>query len=323
MSSNSTVLVAGETLVDFVPELPGPPGEAGGYAPKFGGSAANVALALDRVGVPPLFWTRLATDDFGAFLRSHLADSDIPGEWIESDPGARTTLAVVSHDDRADRSFAFYRENGADTRLESGTVPDETLASTAWVHTTGVTTSVEPSRTATLDLQARATEHATVSFDPNWRPEMWHSRHEFGAVVRGALHAVDVVKATPEDLEAAGFEGDDPAAVARAVASYGPHTVVLTLGGAGAYCYGTDDSPVSGDSRHEGYDVDVVDTTGAGDAFLAGFVASLTTGVRDGERALALANAVGAIVTTRPGGVTALTGVERLREFHDEIPWAK
>ncbi|MFB6298135.1 MAG: carbohydrate kinase family protein [Salinirussus sp.] len=320
MGDGDRILVAGDTLVDFVPETPGPPGEAGGYRPKFGGSAANVALALERFGLPPLFWTRLATDDFGDFLRAHLADSAIPDDLIVTDPGARTTLAVVSHDEDGDRSFRFYRDRGAGTRLETGGVPDGTLADCGWVHTTGVVMSVEPSRSATLELQERATD-ATVSLDPNWRPEMWESRHEFAAVIKGALDAVDVLKATPGDLAAAGFETPEPGALAEEVAARGPHTVLLTLGGEGAFCYGTERSPVPGRARHPGYDVETVDTTGAGDAFLAGCLGALTGGVDSPERVLALGNAAGAVATTQAGAVSALTGLERLREFHDDIPW--
>jgi len=150
---------------------------------------------------------------------------------------------------------------------------------------------------------------------------MWHSSHEFRAVVRGALSDVDVVTATPDELSVAGFEADEPAELARAVADKGTHTVVLTLGDAGAFCFGTHDSPVTGQARHKGYEVDPVDTTGAGDAFLAAFIASLIHSVRDPNRALALANAVGAVATTRAGAVTALTGPDALRPFHDDIPW--
>lgn len=320
MTDDPTVLVAGDTLVDFVPTQATSLGEAD-YVPRFGGSGANVALALDRLDMPPLFWTRLATDDFGAFLRSHFDESDIPNNLVVTDADARTTLAVVSHDERGDRSFSFYRDDGADTRLERGEVSNTTLDDVSWVHTTGVTMSVEPSRTATLELQARASARCTVSLDPNWRPEMWNSQYEFGAVLRGALQSIDVVKATPEDLEAAGFVTDDPETLAKKVATYGPHTVVLTLGNRGALCYGTEDSPVSGMTRHEGYEVDVVDTTGAGDVFLAAFIASLTHGVTDAKFALGLANAAGAIATTDSGAVSALTGFDRIREFHDTIPW--
>lgn len=321
MTSEPTTLVAGDTLVDFVPTSSDRPRDVKGYKPKFGGSAANVALAMDRLGAPPLFWTRLATDDFGAFLRSYLDESAIPSDWVTTDPGARTTFSLVSHDADGDRSFTFYREDGADTRLEPGAVPDETLAGISWVHTTGVTMNEEPSRTATLGLQARAAGRCTVSLDPNWRPEMWHSRHEFRAVVRGVLDVVDVLKATPEDLAAAGFDTSDPASLAETLTARGPHTVVVTLGDRGAVCHGTTESPVTGTARHEGYAVDVVDTTGAGDAFLAGFITAVTHGVTDPERALALANAAGAVTTTQAGAVTALTDPQRLYEFVADVPW--
>lgn len=321
MTTDPTILVAGDALVDFIPRNPGPPGDTGGYDPTFGGSGANAAMALDRLGVPPLCWTRLGTDDLGEFLREHFTDSDIPPDLLVTDEDARTTVAVVTHDVERGPSFAFYRERGADTRLRQGTVSDDTLESVSWVHTTGVTMSVEPSRSATLELQSRATDHCTVSLDPNWRPEMWHSPHEFRAVVRGALSNVDVVTATPAELSVAGFETDEPTELARSVADEGPHTVVLTLGEEGAFCFGTDDSPVTGQAWHAGYEVDPVDTTGAGDAFLAAFLAALTHGVRDPNRALALANAAGAVATTQAGAVTALTGPDALRQFHDDIPW--
>lgn len=321
MTCDPRVLIAGEALVDFVPERPGPPVEAGGYAPRFGGAPANVAVALARLGAPPLFWSRLATDDFGTFLRDRLEEAGVPADLLIEDPDARTSLALVTHDEDGDRSFSFYREDGADTRMEAGAVSEDVLESVEWVHTSGVPLSVEPSRSAMLDLQTRASRQTTVSLDPNWRPELWETPHTYRAVVRGALDHVDVLTASPADLTVAGFDGDDPAALARDIAAHGPHTVVLTLGEDGALCFGTGASPLAGLSRHDGYDVDVVDTTGAGDVFLAGFLAAVTNGVRDGERALALANAAGAVATTQQGAVTALTGMSDIRRFHDDVPW--
>lgn len=315
------ILVAGDALIDFLPSTHGPPTEEVSYSPRLGGSAANVALALDRLGVSPLFWTRFAPDDFGSFLRRTFEECDIPAEYLVTDDGAKTTLAVVSHDADGERSFTFYRDRGADTRLEPGTVTDDTLEAVSWVYTTGVTMSVEPSRTATGELQRRASRECTVSLDPNWRPGLWEGREEFSSVVRDALDHVDVVTASPEDLDAAGFHASDPIELARLVADRGPHTVVVTLGAEGAVCFGSNASPIPGVARHRGYDVDVVDTTGAGDGFLAGLIASITHGVDDGERALALANAVGAVVTTRPGAVAALDSIESVRRFHGDVPW--
>ncbi|WP_265110740.1 carbohydrate kinase family protein [Halosolutus halophilus] len=316
------LLVAGDTLVDFLPNRPGRIADVESFSPKFGGSAANVAVALERIGHPPLFWTRIARDRFGDYLADALHESAIPDRFVVRDPDAKTTLAFVSNDEDGERQFDFYRAGTADTRMQTGTVPDETLADVSWVHLTGVTMSVEPSRGAMLDLAARARRQGcTVSLDPNTRPEMWASEDEFATVIRDVLEQVDVVKATPEDLEAAGFDDDDPEALAAAVAAFGPHTVLLTLGGEGAFSYGTSESPLSGIETHGGYDVDVVDTTGAGDGFLAGAIASLAAGVESPERVLAVANAVGAITTTKQGSVTALTGADPIRELVGPLPW--
>lgn len=322
MARDSAVLIAGETLVDLVPERAGPPGEAGGYAPRFGGAPANVAVGMARLGDPPHFWTRLATDDFGAFLRGHLIDAGVPEEFLVADPAARTTVALVTHDAAGDRSFTFYREGGADARMEPGTVEDDVLDGIEWIHLSGVPLCAEPSRSALLELAERASDRCTVSLDPNWRPELWASRHEYGAVVRGALDHVDVLLASPDDLDAAGFAADDPLALARAVIDRGPHTAVVTLGGDGSLVVGTEAGPIAGHARHGGYDVDVVDTTGAGDLFVAGFVAALTSGLTDADRVLEVANALGAIATTEMGAVTALSDLDRVETLCGEVPWA-
>lgn len=319
---DTDVLVAGDTLVDFLPSHGGPPDDDTSYVPRLGGSAANVAIILDRLGVPPLFWTRFATDAFGGFLRDHFRESNIPSKYLVTDDEARTTLGVVSHSASGEWSFEFYRARGADTRLEPGTVTDATLDTVSWVHTTGVTMNVEPSRTATLELQERASDECIVSMDPNWRPDLWESREDFVAVLRGALSNVDFLIASEEDLAAAGFTAEESSTLAETVAANGPDTVVITLGDAGALCYGTSASPVPGLAHHRGYKVDVVDTTGAGDAFFAGMIASITNGVEDPERVLKLANAVGAIATTQPGAVTALSSLDDVRRFHDNVPWA-
>lgn len=102
------VLVAGDTLVDFLPAHGGPPDDDTSYVPRLGGSAANVAIVLDRLDVPPLFWTRFATDAFGRFLRDHFRESNIPSKYLVTDDEARTTLGIISHDASGERSFEFY-----------------------------------------------------------------------------------------------------------------------------------------------------------------------------------------------------------------------
>ncbi|MFD1513357.1 carbohydrate kinase family protein [Halomarina rubra] len=315
------VLVAGETLIDFLPATAGPLATVERFRRRPGGAPANVAVGLATLGRAPWFWTRVGEDPFGDVLVETLADHAVPDRFVERDPEAKTTLAFVEHAADADRAFTFYREGTADTRLEPGTVPDDVLASVGWVYVGGVALASEPARSATFDLAERARERgATVVFDPNARPELWTD--DFETVAARAFERADVVKATSEDLAAAGFddggEEHDGAGLAAAVHDAGPHTVLLTRGAAGAVASATADAPWGAATvAHPGYRVETVDTTGAGDAFTAGALAALADG-ESLEPVLAFANAVAAVTTTAEGAMTALPDRERVRSFRAE-----
>lgn len=309
---DAAVLVAGETLVDFVPATAGPLADVESFHRRAGGAPANVSVALSRLGAPPLFWTRVGTDPFGDFLADRLARAGVRDRYVERDPDAPTTLAFVGTGE-SDPRFTFYRDGTADTRLQRGTVPDAALEAVAWVHVGGVALATEPARGGTLDLIERAVDlDCTVSFDPNVRPECWSNDAELATVCGWALDETDVLVATPAELRALGVadegDGTDPTAatsLARAALDRGPHTVVLTLGDDGAVAVTEDAAPWSGAGAHEGYDVDAVDPTGAGDAFVAGLVDALRRD-EDLTGALAFANAVGAFATTARGAMAAL-----------------
>ncbi|WP_254763839.1 sugar kinase [Natrinema marinum] len=302
------VLVTGETLIDFIPERSGPLEEVAGFERRPGGAPANVAVALARLERPPFFWTRVGDDSFGRYLERTLAEYGLPDRFVERDADAKTALAFVTHDETGDREFSFYRDGTADTRLEPGRIDDETLAACEWVHAGGVALSSGTARAATLDLLERAAAAGcTVSFDPNWRPELWSDEETFAAAMDDALAHVDVCFATVAELEALGVDGDSPRGLARAaIDRWSGHTVVLTRGSEGAVAAAGDDAPWSADAvEHPGFDVDAVDTTGAGDAFVGGAIDALQRG-HDLADAAAFANAVAATATTAPGAMTAL-----------------
>lgn len=325
-STEPDVLVAGETLIDFLPEKSGSLADVETFTRRAGGAPANVAVALARLDETPWFWTRVGEDPFGDHLAATLQEFGVPDRFVERDPDAKTALAFVNHDATADRSFTFYRDGTADTRLEPDTIPDELLDSVEWVSLGGVMLASEPGRTAMLDLAERATANdCTVVFDPNARPELWTKTSEFADLVTEMLDFADVVKATPEDLAAAGIEAEAPEALAKAISRFGPHTVLLTLGDSGAFAYATDEAPWgSAAASHSGYDVDSVDTTGAGDAFLAGALAAFAENEGESEveevslsDVLGFANAVAAVTTRAPGAMAALPTRSEVRKFLD------
>ena len=309
------VLVAGECLVDFLPEAPGRLATVEQFHRRAGGAPANVAVRLADLGPAPWFWTRIGDDDFGEFLAETLASAGLPDQFVRTDPDAKTSLAFVAHDDDADREFSFYRDRTADTRFSPGTVPDDALDAVEWVVFGGVCLSTDPARTAMFDLVDRAGDRdCTVAFDPNARPELWDGG--FPDAFDAACDAADVVKATPEDLAAAGVEGS-PDALLDAILKRGPHTALLTLGDEGAIARATAAAPWGpAEASHPGYDVDVVDTTGAGDAFTAGAIRGLADG-SGVSAALSLGNATAAATTTEPGAIDAdvdRSAVDRLRD---------
>ncbi|WP_049923357.1 carbohydrate kinase family protein [Halopiger djelfimassiliensis] len=322
-----TVLVAGETLIDFLPERPGSLASVERFERRPGGAPANVAVGLARLAAPPLFWTRVGDDPFGHYLERQLVDYGLPDRFIERDPVAKTTLAFVTHDDAGERTFTFYRDGTADTRLEPGRIDDATLEVLEWVHLGGVTLATGSARAATMDLLERASDAGcTVSFDPNHRPELWHDDGTFVEVVRGVFPHIDVCKATVGELERLGFDGETPSALARAAIEHGPQVCFVTRGSEGALAVAEPSSPWTGpdDSSSDpivaefgGYDVDAVDTTGAGDAFVAGAITALR-GATSLEKTLAFACAVAAIATTEPGAMAALPDRESVRAFRRE-----
>ena len=316
--SEPDVLVVGETLIDFIPGSEGPLRTVESFSRRPGGAPANVAVRLAALDRPPWFWTRLATDEFGEYLAGTLADAGLPDRFLTRDDDAATTLAFVGHDEDADRSFSFYRDGTADTRLRRGTVPDGALEAVGCVYVGGVVLASEPSRGAVVDLIDRASARGcTVYFDPNYRPELWDPA-EFESVGGGVIDRVDVIKATVAELERCGFDGDDREAVCAAACERGPHTVLTTLGADGAFAYCGADSPW-GTTRLEapGFDVDVVDTTGAGDAFAAGTVRGIVEGATL-ETVLETANAMAALSTTVEGAMDDPPSRADVDRFLDE-----
>jgi len=301
------IVVAGESLVDLVPD------GAGGVRALPGGSPFNVAVGLGRLGVPTALLGLLSEDEHGALLAARLADA-----WVRPLPAARTarptTLAAVHLDDAGHASYTFSLDGTSatgmgpdDLAVAVSEVPD---AATAPLHVSlGAVTLTAPGTGALLAaMLADTASRPFVSLDPNVRPAVIGDMAAERTAIARAVATVDLVKVSDDDLRAL-HPDRDPLAVAGEWARSGPALVVVTRGGEGATAVRGADGTLTVASLP----VDVVDTVGAGDAFTSGLLAALDdrgmldrAALRDADadalrEVLAFASRVAAVTCTRQG----------------------
>ena len=294
------VLVVGEVLIDWLPARAGPIGTVERYSRRAGGAPANVAVGLARLGVPTALCANVSSDPFGTFLVDRLAAEDVDLRWLTRDATHPTAHAFVTHDAAGERSFSFCRRDTADCHLDTTIVGTEALTDLEAVVIGGVALATDPARSAVFALLERLPATATVVFDPNLRPELWTV--DPAPVLGRAITAADIVKLSAEEVGQMGL-----VTAPEELLQMGVDTVVWTAGAAGAEMISTEDGPWgAGRWAVDGESADaVVDTTGAGDAFLAGWVAGLLDR-RDATATLTLANRAGAAATTAAGAMEAL-----------------
>ncbi|MEV5000038.1 PfkB family carbohydrate kinase [Nocardioides sp. LML1-1-1.1] len=295
MTDDHPVLVVGESLIDIVQRAGQEPVELPG------GSCANVALALGRLGHHPRLATVLADDARGQVLRRWLAASDVAVEATAPATGRTSTAAAVLDAGGAARyefDLSWVPPRIADHRCDA-------------LHVGSIASVLAPGADAVRDLVRRVRRQALVSFDPNARPGITPDRDATLARVEELVALSDVVKVSDEDLGWY-FPGVAPVEAASAWARTGPAVVVVTQGGAGA-------SVVRADGRvlHvPGEPTEVVDTIAAGDTFTAGLLDALLTagvagpgayqritGLGDADLTAVVrrAHAAAAITVSRPG----------------------
>lgn len=308
-----SILSFGELLIDFVALESGVEvGEASGFAKKPGGAPANVAVAVKRLGYDAGFITQVGDDPFGHYLVKVLADEGVNVDSVTYSSEARTALAFVSLRSDGERSFMFYRQPSADMLMRPEDVALDAIDAYQIFHFGSITLIGEPVRSATL----AAVQHARaagklISYDPNLRLPLWPSAEAARTGMLTGLDFADVVKVSEEELEFL-TGGRDVTPLWRDNLKL----IIVTQGAGGATLY------TRGGSHHEpGFRVLAVDTTGAGDGFVAGVLVRLLDFGDDWPAHLPeivrFANAVGALTTTERGAIPALPTRAAVERFID------
>ena len=293
--NKNPALVLGDVNVDLVVSLRGRDGDKiqpRTESPQLhgGGTAGNSAAALARLGVPVRFIGTVGDDGYGRWSVDDLQKEGVDTRYLQFADQAFTSivLAVIRPDGEREL-FVWPDTGGAHTRLSPDAITPEIFRSTAWLHTTGLCLREEPVRTAQLKAMRLAREAGVaVSLDLNLRLESWGLDKALRHVFDQAISLSDVVFGSGSD-EILPYTGLDSIQAGAEALCAGTRTVIARLGSEGVLAVAPGENFSSA-----AFDVAVVDTLGAGDAFNGGFICaqlegySLQESVRWGNGAAAL-----------------------------------
>lgn len=322
------IITLGEALIDLPSTQPGVSlADAPGFAKVPAGAPANVAVVGAKLGLKTAFLSKVGDDPFGESIIRTFADLGVDTARVIKDKAARTGLAFVSVMPDGSRDFLFYFDPARDLALRPDELDFGWLDTTRILHYGSISLIAEPSRGATLAAAGHLIKagRALCSYDPNLRPWLWPDAKAMRGGVLLGFTVADVVKISVDELlflvpDAA----DEAAAVGALMQEYPVRLMAVTEGAQGSRGYTRD----GGFADAPGYEVNFVDATGAGDAYMAGLLAYLLRLGPDANltlndfgphlaEALRYANACGALATTylgaTPHGLTPQT-VQALRE---------
>ena len=296
---SAKVWVLGDAVVDVLPE------SDGRLLPCPGGAPANVAVGIARLGGTSGFIGRVGDDPFGALMQRTLLTEGVDITYLKQDEWHRTSTVLVDLNDQGERSFTFMVRPSADLFLETTDLP--CWRHGEWLHLCSIALSAEPSRTSAFTAMT-AIRHAGgfVSFDPNIREDLWQDEHLLRLCLRQALQLADVVKLSEEEWRLISGKTQNDRDICALAKEYEIAMLLVTKGAEGVVvCY-------RGQVHHfAGMSVNCVDSTGAGDAFVAGLLTGLSstglsTDEREMRRIIDLAQRCGALAVTAKGAMTAL-----------------
>ncbi len=299
MSAPLEAATLGEGLVVLDPLTNGPLRHVAQFAKRLGGAEVNVAVALARLGHHAAWAGALGDDEFGRELLAFLRGEGLDTSGVRLDPAAPTGIYFKERRSLGRLQVAYYRAGSAASRMGPEDVDVDGLLRAGLLHLTGITPAVSEGCRALVDrLTAAAVERGvTLSFDANVRRRLLGGRDARELLEPFAARA-DLLFCSEEEAELL-LGGADPGAVQRAREGLRAEVVVVhEAGGAFAVHDG-------GVTHAAGHEVAVVDTVGAGDAFVAGFLSGRLRGW-DVAGCLALANACGACAVTVPGDVESM-----------------
>ena len=310
-----TIVVLGEALFDLFADTGIRLQDAENLRRMPGGAPANVAVALARLGADVGFIGKVGTDGFGSFLIDLLTREGVDTSWFSADPSAPTMLALVAAPSPTTQDFVLY--NGANALLSPEGLPYEYISG-ARVFVYGSVTMASESRAAAMTAARWARDAGQhVVFDVNLRPALWPDLDEARLCIQESVALANIIKLNETELE---FLTDiqDPDKGSERLLEYDVDLCCVSLGAKGAYL---NNGTIKG--HVPAYSVKVCDTTGSGDAFVAGLALQLQnldqplTDIEESVlcRMLTFANACGGLAATQLGAMSAAPTLGAVEEL--------
>ncbi len=308
--TNNQFLVIGRAGMDFYADPPGTRLEDGAqWVSALGGSSANIAAAICRQGGQAALVTCVSDDPVGTWVTNQLAQYGVEIDHVRRVAGeARNSLAVVDTN-KAETQVVIYRNNAADFRLSAEDIAAVDFSGFGAVVGAGTVLASEPSRSATLLAFDKAQAAGIpIVLDIDYRPYSWPDARTAADTYARAAAASDIIVGNDDEFGVLAADYDGGLDAARGLASQGK-TVVYKMGHRGAIT-------LQGDSetRTGIFQVDALKPTGAGDAFMGTFLASLAGGQALSE-AVRRGSAAAAIVVTRVACAPAMPTPAELDDF--------
>lgn len=293
--SESDVVTLGETMALVRATHPGPLMHASEMTLGMGGSESNFAVALRRLGSTVTWVGRIGVDSFGDYIRRELAAEHVDTA-IVADPTAPTGLMIKERRTASTQKVWYYRAGSAGSRLSPEDLPIEKIRNARVLHVTGITPALSESAADTVDHAIEVARDAglIVSFDVNYRAGLW-SPDVAGEKLRRLAARADVVFASEDEAALIAGPAADIAELARRIAELGPRQVIVKLGARGC------EALIDGvEYRADAISIHALDTVGAGDGFVAGYISELLADSKPSIR-LDTAVRVGAFACLVPG----------------------
>lgn len=310
------VVALGELLIDFTESGKS---EQGNLLLEVnpGGAPCNVLAMLNHLGKKVAFVGKVGQDMFGNLLKNTLDEVGISSEYLLMDQDIRTTLAFVHTLPDGDREFSFYRNPGADMMLRESEVNPELLKQTKIFHFGTLSMTHDEVRKATKKAIACAKEAgALISFDPNLREPLWSSLDLAKEQMEYGFQQCDILKISDNEIQFVTGEEDYDQGIRILQERYHIPLILLTLGKDGSRAYYRDMRV-----EKEGFFVNAIETTGAGDTFcgcslgylLEHDLQNLTE--NELEEMLTFANAGAALITLKKGAIRSMPTQQEIQEF--------